>query len=64
MTEILFSKTVNVLLSREQVVRHWLKLEIEKNFTVHEKSYRIRLTDPTDFFFLYTKSIAENDYNL
>ncbi|CAG5107060.1 Oidioi.mRNA.OKI2018_I69.chr1.g3126.t1.cds [Oikopleura dioica] len=64
MIEILYSKTVNVLLSREQVVRHWLKLEIEKNFTVHEKSYRIRLTDPTDFFFLYTKSIAENDYNL
>lgn len=64
MTEILYSNTVNVLLSREQVVRHWLKLEIEKNFTVHEKSYRIRLTDPTDFFFLYTKTIAEADYNL
>lgn len=64
MVEVLYSKCVTVLLTRESTVRHAVKLEIEQQSELRSRSYRIQLTDPDDYFFLYTKTLTEDDYNM
>ena len=64
MVEVLYSKCVSVLLTRDSTAKHWVKLEIEQHPQLRSRSYRIQLTDPDDFFFLYTKTLTEDDYNM
>ena len=64
MVEVLYSKCVSVLLTRDSTVRHTIKLEIEQFSELRSRSYKLQLTDPDDLFFLYTKTLTEDDYNM
>mgnify|MGYP000139612476 CR=1 FL=1 len=64
MVEVLYSKCVSVLLTRDSTVRHKIKLEIEQFSELRSRSYKLQLTDPDDLFFLYTKTLTEDDYNM
>ena len=63
MSEVLYSKVVTVLLTRETSARHEIHLAIHQQSHLRSRSYRIQLTDPNDYFFLYEKSIDEDCYN-
>ena len=64
MVELLYSKCVTVLLTKESTIKHNINLEIEQIAELRNRSYRIQITDQDDLFFLYTKTITEEGYNM
>ena len=62
MVELLYSKCVTVLLTKESTIKHNINLEIEQIAELRNRSYRIQITDQDDLFFLYTKTITEEGY--
>uniref|UniRef100_A0A671TAS2 Spindle assembly abnormal protein 6 homolog n=1 Tax=Sinocyclocheilus anshuiensis TaxID=1608454 RepID=A0A671TAS2_9TELE len=67
MTELLFNKRLQVLVKnrdtdeRRSVIRISIELQASSN-PVHRKDLVVRLTDDSDFYFLYNLVISEEDF--
>jgi hypothetical protein len=62
MNDVIFSKKLKVLISSETTKVIHVNLDIERSTEVRSNVFNIRLTDPNDFFFLFTCRINEAEY--
>jgi len=64
MAEVIFSRQLRVIITSASTSRHHhIELIIERAKEVRSNCYHLRLTDPTDFFFLYTATIDEREFH-
>merc|ERR1712131_369110 len=63
MNDVVFSKRLKVLITSDTTRTHFVTLDIERSKEVRSDVYNLRLTDPDDFFFLFTCIINENEFH-
>ena len=62
MNEIIFSKQLRVIITTDVTRHHHIQLNIERAKEVRSNVYHLRLTDPSDFFFLFSCTIDEREF--
>lgn len=65
MDEVIFSRQLRVIITNASNTsrHHHIELIIERQAEVRSSCYHLRLTDPSDFFFLYTATIDEREFH-
>ena len=63
MNEVIFAKQLRVLITSDVTRQHQIELIIERAKEVRSNVYNLRLTDPNDFFFLFSTKIDESEFH-